>query len=77
MPVPTEEELDAIDDAVTEIVTGGVQSATTGDQSATVIDPEKLLRVKDKLAARAVTSTSSGWGMARQARAVPPGATPE
>jgi hypothetical protein len=75
--VATPEELEALEDSVIETVTGGVQSATTGDQSTTIIDPEKLLRVRDKLAARAVTSTSSGWGMCRQARAVPPGAGPE
>jgi hypothetical protein len=74
--VATPEELEALEDSVIETVTGGVQSATTGDQSTTIIDPEKLLRVRDKLAARAVTSTSSGWGMVRQARAVPPGADP-
>lgn len=71
---------DEIATAAAEVAEIGVQSATTGDQTTTAMDPEKLLRVADKLAAReAAAGTNgnggarSGWRSLRAARYVPPG----
>jgi glutamate/tyrosine decarboxylase-like PLP-dependent enzyme len=76
--VPTAAEIAA---AAAEVAEIGVQSATTGDQSTTAMDPEKLLRVADKMKANEAASgtnanggSKSGWGMLRQARTIPPGA---
>lgn len=72
---------DEIADAAAAIAEGGVQSATTGTQTTTAMDPEKLLRVADKLKANEVAEQAnsnggprSAWGMTRQARVIPPGA---
>jgi len=77
-PVPTADE---IAKAAAEVAEIGVQSSTTGDQTTTAMDPEKLLRVADKLKANEAGSGTnvnggprSAWGMTRPARAVPPGA---
>lgn len=67
--------------AAAEVAEIGVQSATTGNQTTTAMDPEKLLRIADKLKANEAASGTnvnggrkSGWGMLRQARTIPPGA---
>ncbi len=71
---------DEIATAAAEIAEIGVQSNTTGDQTTTAMDPEKLLRVADKVAARDAQAGSngnggarSGWRSLRAARYVPPG----
>lgn len=72
---------DEIATAAAEVAEIGVQSSTTGDQTTTAMDPEKLLRVADKLRANSAADgtnanggSKSGWGMLRQARTIPPGA---
>lgn len=76
MPTPEE-----IEQSAAELAAGGVASASTGDQSTTAMDTEKMLRVADKLAVNELAAGTnanggprSGWGMTRPARAVPPGA---
>lgn len=71
---------DDIADAAAEVAEIGVQSATTGDQTTTAMDPEKLLRVADKVEQRAAMAgdngrggARSGWRGLRPARYVPPG----
>jgi hypothetical protein len=60
--------------ALTALITdaGGSTSSsgvvTTGDQTTTAMDPEKLLRVADKIAARDAQAGSNGNGGARDPR---------
>lgn len=77
MPVPTPDEIR--DQAATDAA-AGVQSFTAGDETVQVIDPEKSLRVADKLAGtQAVAGTNpnggrrSGWGRIVTGRVVSPG----
>lgn len=79
MPTPTPDE---IRDAAAQSAAEGVASAQGDQGSVTAMDPEKVLRVADRLAGRAAAAGTnanggprSGWGMCRNARAVPPGAT--
>ena len=78
MPVPTPDE---IRDSVSTDAEAGVSSFTAGDQTTTVLDLEKRLKVADKLAGNdAVSGTNAnggaktGWNTLRPARVVLPGA---
>lgn len=75
MSVPTPDE---IADAAAEVAEIGVQSVTTDGQTTVAMDPEKALRVADKLAARAKATAGngnrSGWRHMRAARYIPPSA---
>jgi len=77
VPVPTPDE---IRDSVSTDAEAGVSSFTSGDQTTTAMDPEKRLKVADKLAAtQAVAGTNpnggakSPWNRLRPARYVAPG----
>jgi hypothetical protein len=79
VPVPTPDE---IRDSVSTDAEAGVSSFTSGDQTTTAMDPEKRLKVADKLAAADALAGSnayggpvSGWNRTRAARFVPPGAS--
>lgn len=77
MPVPTPDE---IRDSVSTDAEAGVSSFTSGDQTTTAMDPEKRLKVADKLAAAQATAGTnanggrrSGWGRVVTGRVVSPG----
>jgi hypothetical protein len=78
MSTPTAQE---ILDAAAQNAADGVQSAQADGQSATAMDPIKQLQAADRIAAQKSASGTnanggpkSGWGMCRNARAIPPGA---
>jgi hypothetical protein len=75
--VPTAEEIEAIETAAAEIAAIGVQSATTGDQTTSVIDPLKLdeLAQRQKTRAAAATNGGCGWTGLAKSRVVPGGMT--
>ena len=72
---------DDIADTIAQTAADGVQSATADGNSATAMSIDDLKKARDLTAAtEAAAGTNanggprSGWGMARQARAIPPGA---
>jgi hypothetical protein len=78
VPTPTPDE---IRDAAAEVAAGGVQSATTGDQTTNLMDPLKQIKAADALESRDLLETTnpqggprSPWGMLRPAQATLPGA---
>lgn len=75
--MPTPEEIEAVETAAAEIAAGGVQSATTGDQSTTAIDPLKLLEVARQQKAEQVRAANNGcgWTGLAKSRVIPGGMT--
>ena len=72
MPTP-----DEIADAAALAAEEGVQSASVDGNSATALDPMKMLDVADRIAARTAAAASGGcgWSGLAKSRVIPGGAT--